>query len=67
MINIRFRECCEACAHINPGYEITTNILGEPIAVIGCTHMCVCSEYEGEGALEEVAPSEIKGFCNADR
>lgn len=64
MINIRFRECCEACPNIDVNYDSMVNVLGEPATIIGCSHMCVCGRYSKEEESEE-SPPEIKGFCDA--
>ena len=66
MIEIQFKQCCNTCPNIDVNYEQTRGF-GEVVTVIGCSHACVCADYNAEEPEGEIPPDVmVKGFCNAD-
>ena len=57
MIDIQFKQCCGACSNIDVDYEQTRGF-GEVVTVIGCSHACVCADYNAEEPEEESPPRE---------
>lgn len=62
MIDIRFKDACERCAHVDPDYDINKMYSGDKVVsvyvTIRCRHDEVCKHYDGEkqGRCTERAP-----------